>query len=479
MASRRPQQRTNTVRMHRHFQLNLSFVISMLVLLYFIIVVVNYMNRTHISIYEVTEKSIAEDNVCHGMIIRNEMEVKTKKAGYINYYIANNERVSKNQTVYSVDEGGNIHDMLADSGEKMRMTKEDIASIRENIAEYRKNYSGMEYSKVQSFRGAMDNAVLELTNMDMLESLNSVMSNASGSGISFNIVTAPASGMISYFVDDYIGIRSADVTKEMFEKDYERVLTRTDQIVNADTPVYKLVTDENWEIVLNLSKEQYNALKENEEKELEAGSQEADMIIHLVKSGLDKRVTYRLKKKDDAYFAIVSLDKYMGYYIDDRFIDVALNINVQEGLKIPKSAILKKEFYVVPIGYVADDENSSAKGVYVETYSKNGAVENIFTTTEIYYQDENVVYLNKELFEAGSYLCRKDTGERFQLGETVTLEGVYNTNKGYCIFKQIERLSENDEYCIVSKDTPYGISVYDHIIVDASTVNDQEIISKR
>lgn len=479
MASRRPPQRTNTVRIHRQFHLSISFVISLLILLYFIIVVVNYMNQTHISIYEVTEKSIAEDNICHGMIIRNEMVVKTKKAGYINYYIANNERVAKNQTVYSVDESGNIHDMLADSGEKTKMTKEDIASIRESIADFRKEYSGMEYSRVQSFRGIMDNAVLELTNMDMLKNLDSVMSSASGSGISFNIVTAPASGTLSYFVDDYIGLKSSDVTKEMFEKDYERVLTRTDQIVNENTPVYKLVTEEDWEIVLNLSKEQYNALRENEKKELEAGSQEADMIITLVKSGLDKRVTYRLKKKDDTYFAIVSLDKYMGYYIDDRFIDVALNINVQEGLKIPKSAILEKEFYVVPVDYIFDDENSSSKGVYVETYSKNGAVDNVFTPTEIYYQDEEVVYLNKELFEAGSYLYNIDSKERFQLGETITLEGVYNTNKGYCIFKQIERLSENDEYCIVSKDTDYGISVYDHIIVDASTVTDQEIISKR
>ena len=50
------------------------------------------------------------------------------------------------------------------------------------------------------------------------------------------------------------------------------------------------------------------------------------------------------------------------------------------------------------------------------------------------------------------------------------LTGVYNMNKGYADFKQITKLDENDEYAIVSSNTKYGLTVYDRIVLDASSV---------
>ena len=37
-------------------------------------------------------------------------------------------------------------------------------------------------------------------------------------------------------------------------------------------------------------------------------------------------------------------------------------------------------------------------------------------------------------------------------------------------------LYENDEYAIVKSNTVYGLNVYDYIVLDASTVNDNEFI---
>ena len=54
--------------------------------------------------------------------------------------------------------------------------------------------------------------------------------------------------------------------------------------------------------------------------------------------------------------------------------------------------------------------------------------------------------------------------------------GVYNINKGYADFKQISILYQNDEYAIVKSNTVYGLNVYDYIVLDASTVNDNEFI---
>lgn len=49
-------------------------------------------------------------------------------------------------------------------------------------------------------------------------------------------------------------------------------------------------------------------------------------------------------------------------------------------------------------------------------------------------------------------------------------------NKGYTVFRRIEKEYENNEYCIVKKDTPYGLSVYDHIVLNADYVKEQSII---
>ena len=64
------------------------------------------------------------------------------------------------------------------------------------------------------------------------------------------------------------------------------------------------------------------------------------------------------------------------------------------------------------------------------------------------------------------------------LSKRGTLIGVYNINKGYADFKQINILYQNDEYAVVKSNTRYGLSVYDYIVLDASTVEEDEIINE-
>ena len=53
---------------------------------------------------------------------------------------------------------------------------------------------------------------------------------------------------------------------------------------------------------------------------------------------------------------------------------------------------------------------------------------------------------------------------------TLSVQGVFNINRGYTIFRKIEILNSNDEFYTVAKGTDYGLSVYDHIVLDASSV---------
>ena len=68
------------------------------------------------------------------------------------------------------------------------------------------------------------------------------------------------------------------------------------------------------------------------------------------------------------------------------------------------------------------------------------------------------------------------SSDQYAISKTGSLIGVYNINKGYADFKQISILYQNDEYAIVKSNTVYGLNVYDYIVLDASTVNDNEFI---
>ena len=94
------------------------------------------------------------------------------------------------------------------------------------------------------------------------------------------------------------------------------------------------------------------------------------------------------------------------------------------------------------------------------------------STDEYYYVEKS----DDGLLKSGDYLVKPDSNERFQVGPTAKLTGAYNINKGYAVFKQVKELANSGEYYIVEKGTKYGLSVYDHIVLDASTVSDGQIV---
>ena len=99
--------------------------------------------------------------------------------------------------------------------------------------------------------------------------------------------------------------------------------------------------------------------------------------------------------------------------------------------------------------------------------------------TTIYYSDEESCYIDigeDEEIHAGDYLVKPGSQDRYQVGQTGSLQGVYNINKGYSVFRQIEILAENNEFYIVQKGTRYGLNVYDHIVLDADAVEGEGVL---
>ena len=78
----------------------------------------------------------------------------------------------------------------------------------------------------------------------------------------------------------------------------------------------------------------------------------------------------------------------------------------------------------------------------------------------------------------GTFLVMKDSQERYQIGPSRTLQGVYNINKGYTQFRQINILYQNEEFALVEEGTSYGLTVYDRIVLNGGVVDEDEVIYK-
>ena len=137
-----------------------------------------------------------------------------------------------------------------------------------------------------------------------------------------------------------------------------------------------------------------------------------------------------------------------------------------------------KDFYLVPMEYLTQGGDSSESGFNKEVYSESGSSV-VFVPATIYYSEEDNYYIEmggENGFNAGDYIVKPDSTDRYQIGASASLQGVYNINKGYAVFKQIDVLASNDEYYTIKKNMTYGLAVYDHIVLDASTVSEGELI---
>ena len=109
----------------------------------------------------------------------------------------------------------------------------------------------------------------------------------------------------------------------------------------------------------------------------------------------------------------------------------------------------------------------------------DGQVSTEFIAVDIFSENEDgLLYIRSEddLLTSGDSIIKPDSDEKYTIGPTDVLEGVYSINKGYTLFKRIEVLSSDDEFDIVKKGTPYGLSVYDHILQKGAGYNEKEEI---
>ena len=445
-----------------HF--NIGVVIFGVILIYLLVTVLTYVTAKRVSSYEVREGSIYRDNAYTGLAIRQEMVVNADAEGYINYFVPEGSKVGKHTNVYSLSpEKLELTGTGQEEGqeESQELSSEEKEMVLQQTRSFSSNFQDANFSDTYAFKDSVEN-ILASSSSQSRQSQLAALLQSQAAGVS--AYTAAEDGIVAYSVDGYEGMTLEQITPEMLSKaDYKRTELTDNQKVQAGDAAYKLITDEEWTLIIELSDDMAQELADT-----------TDVQVRFSKDGETAWGGLIIYNMEDTNLGFITFHESMVRYASDRFLDIQLILEDETGLKIPKSAVVEKEFCLLPQDYLTQGGNSSNTGVLIQ---KGGDTAR-FEEAKVYYRDNetDMVYLDADAFDKGTVILKPDSGETYTLSETGSLHGVYNINKGYAAFIQVQILCENEEYYIVASGSDYGLVNYDHIALDGSDIHEDEIV---
>lgn len=470
------QDTSNVIKQNILPRFNVGMMIFLVIFLYIVFSVYSFFSRDQIRYYEVPDGSIVRQEQYTGVAIRMEEAVNAVASGYIHYFIQDSKRVAVGTDVYTVDDTGALESYLKDHPELTKeMSSEQVADIRYRLSQFSQTFKNSNYSYLYDTKFSLDATALEYSTLSDAQDLNAVLNQL---GINYSQISADKAGVVSYSVDGYEGLTPESVTEKVFSLNgYKMNITKPGALIEGGTPVYKLITSSNWFIVFPVdadTKEKYQDIHK--------------VKVHFIEKNISADASLDIYTASDGNnYGRLSLNEFVEQFCNERYIQFDIVINNKRGLKIPLTAITEKDFFIIPKDFMVTSPEG-ATGFMRQTMAEDGSgTTTEFVESEIYRRDEQYCYVtvtdsnDKRGVKLNDFVVRPDvvaggTADTYHVGPVKTLQGVYNINKGYCVFRQIVPIEQNNEYMIVEKNTDYGIAVYDHIVMNASLVSEGQLV---
>lgn len=445
-------------------ELNIGIFLFAVVLIYLIVTVIMYLTDDKISVYEVREGSIVKDTSYTGLVLREESAVTAESGGYISYYQNENSKVKTGANIYAVSpERLNTEEESSDDTTASTQVSQEIQSgISLQIQNFNENFRENDFSSVYSLKNEITSSLQSAYSQTRTEHLDAVI-EASRQDVS--VYHSPRDGVVAYSVDGYEGLTKDTFTDAHFDKSTYESTTFSEQMqVSAGDPVYRLITSENWSVIVPLDEETAKELKDQEV---------TSVRVKIDKDSESLWASISIISRDGKEYGCLDFDNSMIRYASDRFLNIELILEDESGLKIPKSSVVEEDFFVVPEEYLTTGGNSSSDGVMIQDRSGNAS----FQAVDVFYTSEDgEVYLNKDQIKKGSVIVKPESTETYTVEETKPLQGVYNINRGYAVFRKVTILCESDEYYIVQDGETYGLSNYDHIVQNGAGIESEDVV---
>lgn len=460
----------NVIKFRTRREVNIGLVVAFGILVLLGINIYRFMTTPHLSLYEVQAGSAGSDTSAVAMILRPETVYRTEQAGYLNYYYREGARITKNAKVYSVNDSSELQDILNLNEDNPILANHDLMRLKGSVRDFCTDYSDDVFSACYALREEFLSDYLRYRDVSMLDSLEEQIS----SDKAFHTVFSTQSGMISYYSDLYDGYTVEMLTGEEFSEERRTVpeYSKPTGICAIDRFAYKLIPEDSWQLVIQVSDEDMSRIRQD-------GSSVSFQIMG--DEVLYEKEYEELRIGGDSYL-LVSMNRYGSDYLDDRFLDVTLFLSAKDGLKIPESSILKKDIYQIPERFLMQGGGESEElGVSMEYFdAESGEIRPDFRPVTPLFKENGYYYVAVEELDSDQYINSAGlTGEpeRAMLYSFITsMEGVYNMNNGYAVFRRIQRITDVEDYVLVRDGLDGGVVLYDHIVLDVSAVSNDIIL---
>lgn len=464
----------------RIFGLNIGTMIFGVLFLYMIFTAVVYLTSSHIEAYQVTVSPLSRNETYTGLAIHDEIVCQAPNSGYVNYYARECGKVNAGGVVYGLSQ------TQIPVGE-VTLSEEQMAKVKSDMLSFARNFSSSRFNTAYSFKYQLEGSVLQYAGVidEMLPAGNTSTGAANASTATAALLgnqtlcKAPADGIVLYSKDGYAGKTLETLNLSDFNQNsYHETDLKTNKSVHAGQDIYTLITDEDWSLLIPLSDKQIVRLKDR-----------TAIRVKFLKDDMTQVGDFSVIQIQGANYGKLDFSRGLVRYAQDRFLDIELVTNTSTGLKIPLSAIVTKEFYTIPASFATQDDeygffleqraidgSYEKKSVYPTIYASISDNMTTYLSTDATRSANTRLYVDKSVFRKGDVLVKEDGEERFVIGDTDVLEGVYSMNQGYAVFRRIIVLDQNEEFAIVEKDTDYGLVRYDHIVWDAKDVSEKDIL---
>jgi len=446
----------------------------LLMLVYLLIRSADLFSGNSISAYNIGAPTVDTlDKNFTGLILRDEITVNSRSAGTVNYYRSSGERLSGDSLVCVIDKGDTLQDKLSDINALSEvLSTSSILKIREHVKDIQDSYDprdfGTAVSSEAALRGFIYTRILEEagTRIKGLDKLVNVRTSETG--------------FLMLKRDGYENKEPEDLELSDFSSEpYGEERMSGEQVEKGDF-LYKLATDNRFRIVFPLTDEEAAGLFGRK-----------NLAVTMADGNVITGAFSVTALSDGTKAGVLTFQKYGLNYLDRRLQVFRIADEAVKGFKIPESSIVTKSFFVVPSEFITENVQGNSKVVLLET-----AEGTRFVPVTAYSSGsgdagdliigENVTYILGDGLSAGSVILYEEqdpvtgkiTTKRETLGVMASLEGVYQINKGYCVFKPVLRLdvSVDASYIMVSSEIGYSLRSYDRIVLQASDVKENEII---
>ena len=430
-----------------------GIIVCMVIIAYLAFQVGDFFSDGGSQIYQVSAgsgESVYESQYT-ALVLREETVIYSQSSGYVNFFAGDSAPVSVGEDIYLIDESGTLYELLSASAQNADIYDDgDFLDIKNSIYDFDTSFDTDSYSDVYSFKYKLESQILDIVYSSVFESSSVDLS-------SYNIIASDISGIMLHSIDGLEDVDADEMEAAYFRRsNYDKTLISSNDYIEKGSPVCKIVTSEEWQLVIQI-------------EDSSVFEDISSLEIEFLKDGITAACDFYMYTTAGNTYGVLSLDKYMYRYVSDRYLQISISDDTETGLMIPKTAVATEQFYTVPADFLTAGGNSSSSGFIVQTES--GSVQ--FIVPDIVKSTDEYVYVSSEFLSEGDVLVQTDTNETYTVRIKENIEGVYVFESGVYSFVPVNIIGENGDYYIVEQQSESSaLKLYDNIAKNAESVSD-------